>query len=100
MKLLKMDGTCKIADHRKASQFLARSQNQSGHDYGHHVKAAANMGSKLLAQELKKIAVQILHPGFNKTGMTQSTRRFGKSKAPWTLQLERNVMLNFSHGRG
>ena len=36
-------------------------------------KAAANMGSVLLAQELKKdgIAVGILHPGFNKTGMTK-----------------------------
>jgi len=36
-------------------------------------KAAANMGSVLLSQELKskKISVGVLHPGFNKTGMTE-----------------------------
>lgn len=42
-------------------------------DYGHHMsKAAANMGSKLLALELKEegIIVGILHPGFNRTAMT------------------------------
>lgn len=35
-------------------------------------KAAANIASVLLAQELKSkgIAVGVLHPGFNKTGMT------------------------------
>jgi NAD(P)-dependent dehydrogenase (short-subunit alcohol dehydrogenase family) len=35
-------------------------------------KAAANMMAVLLAQELKAkgIAVGVLHPGFNKTGMT------------------------------
>jgi NAD(P)-dependent dehydrogenase (short-subunit alcohol dehydrogenase family) len=49
------------------------TQNPDGGDYGHHMsKAAANMGSVLLSQEFKKnnIAVGILHPGFNKTGMT------------------------------
>jgi len=49
-------------------------QSEDGGDYGHHMsKAAANMGSVLLAQELKKkgIAVGILHPGFNKTDMTK-----------------------------
>ena len=48
-------------------------QNPSGGDYGHHMsKSAANMGAKLLAQELKHegVMVQILHPGFNKTDMT------------------------------
>ena len=48
-------------------------QNPRGGDYGHHMsKAAANMGAKLLAQELKHegIMVQVLHPGFNKTDMT------------------------------
>ncbi|CEG01329.1 Short-chain dehydrogenase/reductase SDR [Ostreococcus tauri] len=48
-------------------------QNPAGGDYGHHMsKAAANMGAKLLAQELKHegIMVQVLHPGFNKTDMT------------------------------
>jgi len=49
-------------------------QNPTGHDYGHHMsKAAANMMSVLLAQELKSkgIIVSILHPGFNKTDMTK-----------------------------
>eukprot|EP01035_Chromulina_nebulosa_P020603 gene20603-26713_t len=50
------------------------TQNPNGHDYGHHMsKAAANMMSVLLAQELKSkgISVGILHPGFNKTDMTK-----------------------------
>lgn len=49
------------------------TQNPEGGDYGHHMsKAAANMMSVLLSQEFKgkNIAVGILHPGFNKTGMT------------------------------
>ena len=49
-------------------------QNPTGHDYGHHMsKSAANMGGVLLAQELapKGVLVQMLHPGFNKTGMTK-----------------------------
>jgi len=49
------------------------TQNPEGGDYGHHMsKAAANMASLLLSQEFKSknIAVGILHPGFNKTGMT------------------------------
>lgn len=49
------------------------TQNPDGHDYGHHMsRAACNMGGVLLAQELKKhgIPVLMLHPGFNKTGMT------------------------------
>ncbi|EEH57178.1 uncharacterized protein MICPUCDRAFT_7243, partial [Micromonas pusilla CCMP1545] len=48
-------------------------QNPTGHDFGHHMsKSAANMGGVLLAQELgpRGILVQMLHPGFNKTGMT------------------------------
>ena len=42
-------------------------------NYGHHMsRAACNMGAVLLAQELKAagVPVLILHPGFNKTGMT------------------------------
>merc|ERR1711965_1018398 len=49
-------------------------QNPTGHDYGHHMsKSAANMMGVLLSQELKAkdIIVTILHPGFNKTGMTK-----------------------------
>jgi NAD(P)-dependent dehydrogenase (short-subunit alcohol dehydrogenase family) len=49
-------------------------QNPNGHDYGHHMsKAAENMMSILLAQELKEygISVGVFHPGFNKTDMTK-----------------------------
>ena len=44
-----------------------------GGDYGHHMsRAACNIGAVLLSEELKKfgVAVLMLHPGFNKTGMT------------------------------
>jgi NAD(P)-dependent dehydrogenase (short-subunit alcohol dehydrogenase family) len=59
------------------------TQNPTGHDYGHHMsKAAANMMSVLLAQELKSrgICVIILHPGFNKTDMTK------KYEAIWEIE--------------
>lgn len=49
------------------------TQNPEGGDYGHHMsRAACNIGAVLLAQELKAagVPVLILHPGFNKTGMT------------------------------
>jgi len=49
------------------------TQNPEGHDYGHHMsRAACNIAGVLLSQELKSkgIAVLLLHPGFNKTGMT------------------------------
>jgi len=48
-------------------------QNPEGGDYGHHMsRAACNIAGVLLSQELKskKIPVVMLHPGFNKTGMT------------------------------
>ena len=49
------------------------TQNPEGGDYGHHMsRAACNIGSVLLAQELKAkgIPVLMVHPGFNRTGMT------------------------------
>ncbi|KAG8461004.1 hypothetical protein KFE25_010755 [Diacronema lutheri] len=49
-------------------------QNPTGQNYGHHMaKAASNMASRLLAAELedKQITVLMLHPGFNKTEMTE-----------------------------
>ena len=49
-------------------------QNPNGADYGHHMsKAAANMAGVLLHQELKHSGVVVvnLHPGFNRTEMTQ-----------------------------
>lgn len=41
-------------------------------------KAAQNMMAALLTQEIKPkgIAVGILHPGFNKTGMTEKYKEF------------------------
>lgn len=59
------------------------TQNPEGGDYGHHMsKAAANMMSVLLAQELKQdeISVSVLHPGFNKTDMTR------KYEAIWEVE--------------
>ena len=59
------------------------TQNPTGHDYGHHMsKSAANMMAVLLSQELKGkgIAVGVLHPGFNKTGMT------AKYKEIWEIE--------------
>lgn len=50
------------------------TQNPDGGDYGHHMsRAACNIMGALLAQELKPkgVAVLLLHPGFNKTGMTK-----------------------------
>eukprot|EP00527_Entomoneis_sp_CCMP2396_P004843 CAMPEP_0198141228 /NCGR_PEP_ID=MMETSP1443-20131203/4253_1 /TAXON_ID=186043 /ORGANISM="Entomoneis sp., Strain CCMP2396" /LENGTH=277 /DNA_ID=CAMNT_0043803899 /DNA_START=221 /DNA_END=1054 /DNA_ORIENTATION=+ len=59
------------------------TQNPDGKDYGHHMsKAAANMMSVLLAQEVKEkgIMVGVFHPGFNKTGMT------AKYKEIWEVE--------------
>jgi len=50
-----------------------QNANEGG-DYGHHMgKAAANMCGVLMAEELRPqgIAVANLHPGFNRTEMTQ-----------------------------
>ena len=49
------------------------TQNPEGGDYGHHMsRAACNIGGVLLGQELKQagIPVLLIHPGFNRTGMT------------------------------
>jgi len=49
-------------------------QNPEGGDYGHHMsRAACNIAGVLLSQELKSknIPVVMLHPGFNRTGMTK-----------------------------
>ena len=54
-------------------------QNPTGGDYGHHMsRAACNIGAVLMSQELKAegIPVLLLHPGFNKTGMTAKWVRF------------------------
>jgi len=59
-------------------------QNQGGpYDYGHHMsKCAANMMTRLLAMEMKEkgITVVALHPGFNRTKMTE------KYKHIWDIE--------------
>lgn len=51
------------------------TQNKDkGTDYGHHMcRAACNIGCVLMSEELKKdnVPVVILHPGFNRTTMTE-----------------------------
>jgi len=50
------------------------TQNKDrGGDYGHHMcRAACNMGCALMSEEMKaeEIPITMLHPGFNRTGMT------------------------------
>jgi len=72
-KVRKPGGKVSVITSQGGSVAWRTVQNPDGGDYGHHMsKAAANMGSVLLAQELKKdgISVSVLHPGFNKTDMT------------------------------
>jgi len=59
-----------------------QNANEGG-DYGHHMsRAACNIAGVLLSEELKskKIAVTLLHPGFNRTGMT------AKYAAIWDIE--------------
>ena len=54
-------------------EWRATQNKGKGGDYGHHMsRAACNIGAVLLSQELKAkgIPVLMIHPGFNKTGMT------------------------------
>jgi NAD(P)-dependent dehydrogenase (short-subunit alcohol dehydrogenase family) len=72
--LLKPGSHVAIISSQGGSIAWRTTQNPTGHDYGHHMsKAAANMMGRLLSQELKHqgVCVTILHPGFNKTEMTQ-----------------------------
>lgn len=71
--LLKEGSSIAMITSQGGSVSWRTTQNPTGGDYGHHMsKSAANMMSVLLSQEFKgkDIAVGILHPGFNKTGMT------------------------------
>merc|ERR1719498_364539 len=73
-KLLKNGGKVITVTSQGGSIAWRTTQNPEGHDYGHHMsKAAANMGARLLAQELKHegIAVGLFHPGFARTEMTK-----------------------------
>jgi len=73
---LVQDGTGKaiIISSQAGSATWRFTQNKdSGGDYGHHMsRAACNIAGVLASEELKKfkIPVVMLHPGFNRTGMT------------------------------
>lgn len=66
------------------SALRRKTQNKNkGGDYGHHMSCAAcNIAMVLLSEELRNegIAVGILHPGFNRTEMTQ------KYSAIWDIE--------------
>ena len=81
--LLKKDCKVVMITSQGGSIDWRTTQNPTGGDYGHHMsKAAANMMAVLVAQEFKDkgIPVGILHPGFNKTEMTE------KYKAIWEVE--------------
>jgi len=55
-------------------EWRSTQNKDTGGDYGHHMsRAACNMAGKLLSEEVKDLgySVILLHPGFNKTGMTK-----------------------------
>jgi len=69
----KVRGAIVIITSQAGSAEWRFTQNPEGGDYGHHMsRAACNIGAVLLAQELKALGIPVLmlHPGFNKTGMT------------------------------
>jgi len=62
-----------ISSQAGSAQWRTTQNADEGGDYGHHMsRAACNIGGVLLSEELKSkgIPVLMLHPGFNKTGMT------------------------------
>ncbi|EOD34642.1 hypothetical protein EMIHUDRAFT_441206 [Emiliania huxleyi CCMP1516] len=74
VKAGKVRGAIVVISSQAGSAEWRTTQNaDEGGDYGHHMsRAACNIGGVLLAEELKKrgVPVLLLHPGFNKTGMT------------------------------
>jgi len=69
----KVKGSIVIISSQAGSAQWRFTQNPEGGDYGHHMsRAACNIMGVLLAQELKAagVPVVLLHPGFNRTGMT------------------------------
>jgi len=69
----KVRGSIVVITSQAGSAEWRFTQNPEGGDYGHHMsRAACNIGAVLLSQELKALGIPVLmlHPGFNKTGMT------------------------------
>ena len=72
-KIAKGGAIVVISSQAGAAEWRFTQNADEGGDYGHHMsRAACNIGAVLLSEELKKfgVAVLMLHPGFNKTGMT------------------------------
>ncbi|KAJ1470364.1 hypothetical protein T484DRAFT_1847991, partial [Baffinella frigidus] len=62
-----------ISSQAGSAEWRTTQNAGAGGDYGHHMsRAACNIAGVLLSEELKSknIPVVLLHPGFNKTGMT------------------------------
>lgn len=62
-----------ISSQAGSAEWRFTQNADEGGDYGHHMsRAACNIAGVLLSEELKskKIPVVMLHPGFNRTGMT------------------------------
>jgi NAD(P)-dependent dehydrogenase (short-subunit alcohol dehydrogenase family) len=62
-----------ISSQAGSAEWRTTQNKDKGGDYGHHMsRAACNIAGVLLSEELKskKIPVVMLHPGFNRTGMT------------------------------
>ena len=62
-----------ISSQAGSAEWRTTQNANKGGDYGHHMsRAACNIAGVLLSEELKskKIPVVMLHPGFNRTGMT------------------------------
>lgn len=63
-----------ISSQAGSVEWRSTQNKDTGGDYGHHMsRAACNMAGKLLSEEVKDLGypVILLHPGFNKTGMTK-----------------------------
>jgi len=62
-----------ITSQAGSAQWRTTQNQDRGGDYGHHMcRAACNMGCALMSEEMKPegIPIIMLHPGFNRTGMT------------------------------
>jgi NAD(P)-dependent dehydrogenase (short-subunit alcohol dehydrogenase family) len=62
-----------ITSQAGSAEWRSTQNANEGGDYGHHMsRAACYIGAVLLSEELKAkgVPVLMLHPGFNKTGMT------------------------------
>jgi len=62
-----------ITSQAGSAQWRFTQNEGKGGDYGHHMcRAACNIGCALMSEEMKAegIPITMLHPGFNRTGMT------------------------------